>query len=102
MRIFESKGTPNIVRNIINRISTDINKIIAYKEMGLSQYALMNGWNINSILSKYKNIDYRKINKDINPTSNNGDPYYTDGYFGKTINKYDVIFLKNNRKIKYN
>ena len=31
MRIFESKGTPNIVRNIINRISTDINKIISNK-----------------------------------------------------------------------
>ena len=81
---------------------TNINKIIAYKELGLSQYALMNGWNINCILSKYKNIDYRKIKKDINPTSNNGDPYYTDGYFGKSIDKYDVIFLKNNRKIKYN
>jgi len=75
----------------------DIGYIIAYKEIGLSQYALINNWNINCILSKYKDIDYRLIDKDINNTSRNGDPYYKNSYFGDDIDKYEVIFYKNNR-----
>jgi hypothetical protein len=71
--------------------------IIANKEIGLSQIALNKNWNINSILSKYKNFDYRHIEKDMNSTSHNGDPYYDNAYFGDTIDKYDVIFFKNNR-----
>ena len=80
----------------INKI-TNINDIIIHYEFGLSQLALKNGWNINCILDKYKNLDYRIIKNDINPTSHEGDPYYINGYFGKTIDPYDVIFFKNNR-----
>jgi hypothetical protein len=80
------------VNNAIN-----ISYIVAYKEFGLSQIALNNNWNINCILSKYKNIDYRTLNKDINNYSFNGDPYYEKSYFGNDINKYEVIFYKNNR-----
>ena len=71
--------------------------IIAYKEIGLSQNALLKNWNINSILSKYKNIDYRLVKKDFNNTSKNGDPYFKKSYFGDDIDKYEVIFYKNNR-----
>lgn len=71
--------------------------IIAHKEIGLSQYAIINGWNINCILDKYKNLDYRKITNDINQHSKNGDPYFINAYFGETINKYDVIFYKSYR-----
>ena len=79
--------------------ATDIQYIIAYKEIGLSQILLKNNWNINCILPKYKNIDYRKLKEDINSTSLNGDPYLRNKYFGNTINKYDVIFFKTNRFI---
>jgi hypothetical protein len=75
----------------------DLEYIIAYKEIGLSQYALINNWNINSILSKYKDIDYRLVKIDFNNTSKNGDPYYEKSYFGNDINKFEVIFYKNNR-----
>ena len=77
----------------------NISYVIATKEIGLSQHALKEGWNINSILDKYKNIDYRNIYKDFNDTSLNGDPYYKNAYFGTTIDKYDAIFYKNNREL---
>lgn len=77
----------------------DMDYIIVKKEIGLSQNALEKGWNINCILSKYKNLDYRKITKDINNSSFHGDPYYSKSYFGKDIDKYEVIFYKNNRAI---
>ncbi len=80
----------------INQIN-NINDIITNYEFGLSQLALKNGWNINCILDKYKNLDYRTVKTDINPTSNYGDPYHINAYFGKTIDPYDVIFFKNNR-----
>lgn len=70
---------------------------IKTKEIGLSQIALKNGWNINCILSNYKDLDYRNIDKDINPTSVNGDPYYEGAYFGGTIMKEEVIFFKSSR-----
>jgi hypothetical protein len=75
----------------------NIEYIIAHKEIGLSQNALNNNWNINCILSKYKNINYLKLDRDINNTSYYGDPYYKKSYFGKDIDKYEVIFYKNNR-----
>jgi hypothetical protein len=80
----------------INNMAS-ITDVILHKEIGLSQHALKNNWNINCILDKYKNVDYINLKNDINPTSNSGDPYYENSYFGKTIDKYDVIFWKNNR-----
>ena len=81
---------------IINKMN-NMNYIIAFKEIGLSQHALSNGWNINCILDKYKNLDYRILNKDINNYSRNGDPYYMRSYYGSNIKKEDVIFFKINR-----
>jgi hypothetical protein len=75
----------------------NINYVIATKEIGLSQYALKNGWNINCLLPKYQNINYLDIENDINPSSIHGDPYFTNSYFDKTINPYEVIFFKTNR-----
>ena len=80
---------------VINKMN--MNYIIAFKEIGLSQHALSNGWNINCILDKYKNLDYRILNKDINNYSRNGDPYYMNSYYGSNIKKEDVIFFKINR-----
>ena len=75
----------------------NINYVVAYKEFGLSQIALNNGWNINSILPKYKDKDYRTITSDFNFSSRNGDPYFKNSYFGEDIDKNDVIFFKSNR-----
>ena len=80
---------------VINKMN--MNYIIAFKEIGLSQHALSNGWNINCILDKYMNLDYRILNKDINNYSRNGDPYYMNSYYGSNIKKEDVIFFKINR-----
>jgi hypothetical protein len=94
---FEFLKTHNFFNEDELNNCNNIEYVIAYKEFGLTQLALMNGWNINSILPKYKNIDYRKIKKDFNKSSLNGDPYFKNAYFGKTIDKYDAIFLKTNR-----
>ena len=48
-------------------------------------------------MDKYKNLDYRTIKNDINPTSAYGDTYLPNKYFGRTIAPDDVIFFKNNR-----
>jgi hypothetical protein len=76
---------------------TNIQQVIAYKELGLSQLLIKNNWNINCILPKYKNHDYRTLDHDINTTSHFGDPYSKDKYFGGTIDKYEAIFYKTNR-----
>jgi hypothetical protein len=75
--------------------SKDILYIIINKEIRLSQILLKKGYNINSILSKYKDIDYTKITKNFNPSSE--DPYYKNAYFGDTITKKEAIFFKTNR-----
>ena len=79
----------------INKYNKD--EIIAYKEIGLSQIALRNNYNINCILPKYRNKDYRTIKSNFNTSASNGDPYYQNAYFNGTIQPTDVIFFKNNR-----
>lgn len=80
--------------NTINNITNFYDLIIKY-EIGLSQHALIKGWNINCILQPYRNQDYVNLKHDF--TNNNGDIYFPNKYFGKSIDKYDVIFYKNNR-----
>lgn len=70
---------------------------IVKKEVKISTLALTNNWNINCYLEKYKNLNYIDLRHEINPTSHNGNSYYQNRYFGKTIDKYDVIFFKNTR-----
>lgn len=79
--------------------SQEMSSIIVNKEIGLSILALKKGWNINCLLPSYSGLDYRTITRDINPTSNDGDPYYPNCYFGKSIDKFDVVFFKTNREI---
>jgi hypothetical protein len=71
--------------------------LVAHKEIGLSQIAISKGWNINCILQGYRGLDYRKITRDLNPTSQKGDPYYPGAFFGATIERSDVIFYKKYR-----
>lgn len=73
--------------------------IIELKEVGMSQYVLRNGWNINCILPKYRNIDYRKVKTNFNFSSVDGDPSYCGAYFGESYSHLDVIFIKTNRNL---
>ncbi|PNH06387.1 hypothetical protein TSOC_007247 [Tetrabaena socialis] len=72
-------------------------EVIVTKEIGMSLRILDNGWNINCLLPPYRGLDYRTLTADINPTSYNGDPYYTGAYFGQNIQPEQVIFYKNTR-----
>lgn len=72
-----------------------INNVIIYKEIMMSQMIIKNGWNINCILPKYRDLDYRNIKQNINPSG--CDPYWPETYFGNTIQPEDVIFYKGYR-----
>lgn len=79
----------------INNYGDNIWDIIINYEIKLSTIALNKGYNINCILSKYMNKDYRIIKDNINPSGT--DPYFPNKYFNGTIDKYEVIFFKNAR-----
>ena len=81
----------------------DMNYVISYKELGLSQHAIIRGFNLNSILKEYRGRDYRTLTENINKSETGqefDDPYYEGNFFGRSIDPYDVIFFKNNRGIK--
>jgi hypothetical protein len=75
------------------------------KEIGLSQHAIIRGFNLNSILKEYRGRDYRTLTENINKSETGqevNDPYQEGTFFGRSIDPYDVIFFKNNRGIKIN
>jgi hypothetical protein len=76
---------------------TDLEYVIFNKEIKLSYLCYKFGGNINCYLEKYRNLDYTKLNYDINNSSLNGDPYFVNTYFCNTIQPNDVIFYKNKR-----
>ena len=75
--------------------TTDLMEIIIHKEVGMSQMVLDAGWNINCILPKYRNHDYRLLKKNINTTCE--DPYFHSCYFGADIQPEEAIFHKISR-----
>jgi hypothetical protein len=77
-------------------------EFIAIKEILMSQLVLKNNWNISCIIPEYQNIDYRTLKNDVNFTSINGDPNFTNACFGRTIHPYESIFIKINRNICIN
>lgn len=82
----------------INRMKS-IEKVIAEKEIALSQMTLQNGWNINCLLPGYRGQNYRTLAYEINTSSNDGDPWYKDGYYGRSITVDDLNFMKTNRSL---
>ena len=61
-------------------------------EYGLSNCIIKNGYTIDCMLSKYKNIDWTDIN---NHNKNNlVHPSRKNSFFGKSIDPYEVIFHK--------
>lgn len=87
MGFFNSSGLP------------DKEDAIRDYEVKLSQLIKERGWNLKSLLPEYNQIDYRIPHLDINPTSDQGDPCFKDGYFGRTIHPHEIIFIKTNRDI---
>jgi len=73
----------------------NMNHMILYKEVMMSQLIIKNGWNINCILPKYRDLDYREVKSNINPSG--CDPYYRGAYFGGTIQPEEVVFYKSYR-----
>lgn len=89
-----------------DRIFTEIeiksfSDTILYKEIMMSQFILYNNWNIDCVAPLYQGYDYRLLKYDINFSSNCGDPCYKNGYFGKTLQPEDVVFIKTNRDIHF-
>lgn len=80
----------------------DFVNFIALREILLSQLVLKNKWNISCLIPEYQNIDYRSLKKNINPSSRNGDPNFTNACFNRTFHPYEVIFIKNNRYLLHN
>jgi hypothetical protein len=77
------------------------NELILDFEISISQYLLNKNYNIACLLDGY-NLDYRRLKKNPNPTSRNGDALYKNAYFGSTVNPFDIMFIKTNRKILSN
>jgi len=77
-------------------------EFIAIKEILMTQLVLKNNWNISCIIPEYQNIDYRILNNDVNFSSYNGDPNFTNGTFGRTVHPYESIFIKINRNLCVN
>jgi hypothetical protein len=71
--------------------------VIINHEILLSQEVLYHGWNISSLLPEYKNVDYRTVDDDVNPSSRAGDPCFTGGYFHRSLHPLETIFFKTNR-----
>ena len=78
----------------INKMNHIVQMIIHY-EITLSQLILKNNWNINCIVPYYKNLDYRKVKKNINKTDY--DVLYKNAFFGRTLLPTEVIFYKKYR-----
>jgi hypothetical protein len=61
-------------------------------EYGLSNCILKNGYSIDCMLPKYKNIDW--TNPENYNLNNNTHPSRKNSFYGYSINPYDVIFHK--------
>ena len=76
---------------------TDIEQVVAKKEIGMSQHVLQKKWNLNCLLPQYRGRDYVNLRNEVNYSSHGGDPWYKNAYFGKTISSEESMFMKTNR-----
>jgi hypothetical protein len=74
-------------------------ELVVDYEIHLSQLIISNGMNIKCLLPEYNVIDYRHPHREINPSSLNGDPFFENCYFGRSIHPYESLFVKTNRNI---
>ena len=81
----------------------DKHSAIVNGEYGLSHCILKNGYSMDCMLSKYQKIDWtNNVNYNLN---DNKHPSRKNGFYGHSINPYDVIFHKwdwhNNDYVNY-
>ena len=85
LELLEKQKT--IFCNHTNKYSAIVNG-----EYGLSNCILNNGYSIDCMIPKYKNIDW--TNNIFYNLNNNIHPSRKNSFYGKSINPYDVIFHK--------
>jgi hypothetical protein len=73
--------------------------LILQYEIHLSQFLLRQGLNIQCLLPEYNSINFLGEHADINPTSKGGDPFFFQGYFGRTPHPFQTVFTKTNRDL---
>ena len=61
-------------------------------DLPISAAILANGWNISCLIPEYKGVDYRTLDRDFNPSSHHGDPTFINSFFGKTLDKNQLLF----------
>jgi len=96
-----------IKKNIFSKnYITDFGQLCQNCEVGLSSNILDAGYNIKCLCEAYKGVDFRKhrgssYNESTLMANLNrgGDPLYTNHYYDRNINIYEVIFIKANRNI---
>ncbi len=73
---------------------------IRAKEMGWSAAVLALGLNINCMLDRYRDRDYRR-ERAVNLLHNRvrGDPWCPGTYFGADVTPYEAVFFKTNRNV---
>lgn len=96
-----------IKKNIFSKnYITNLNEVAQKCEVGLSSNILDAGYNIKCLCEAYKEVNFRKYRgnnyKESTLMANftkGGDPLYTNCYYDRNINIYEVIFIKANRNI---
>ena len=96
-----------IKKNIFSKnYITNFAQVCDICEIGLSKTILNAGYNIRCLCEAYKGVDFRKYRgnnyKKTTLMANyqyGGDPLFTNSYYGRNINIYEVIFIKANRNI---
>jgi hypothetical protein len=71
--------------------------LILEREVRMSTAILAKGWNIDCMASRYTGLDYVNIDKDPNPSSRDGDPFYPGAYWHETLDPSEIMFYKTER-----
>jgi len=81
----------------------NMEEAIWQKELLMSRRIIENGWNIGSLLPYYKDVDFTFKTKSINEYPNDFflDELTWEYYNNKLWTPSDLVFIKNNRDIKY-
>ena len=89
--------------NIFSGNTESRDSTIEQKELGYSVEILRRKYNINAILSKFADLDYRIYqNHTLNARNNNfGDPWWEGAYFGQTIDPFEAMFIKTAYRMCY-
>lgn len=74
-------------------------KLIDQYEIGMSRQIIRAGWNIACLMSDYQGIDFTWKSAPPDKLKLLGDVAYPGKYHGRSLDPYDVVFIKANRGI---